>query len=60
MAEIHGATAQLLDEMGQSDRAASELQQDGVVVDTRSATLEDENTKLKRLVADAMLDNTAL
>ncbi|SMH26408.1 putative transposase [Mesorhizobium australicum] len=26
----------------------------------RSKTLEDENTKLKRLLADAMLDNAAL
>ncbi len=31
-----------------------------VSVAKRLKTLEDENTKLKRLLADAMLDNTAL
>ena len=38
----------------------SQIRWDHVSEARRLRTLEDENTKLKRLLADAMLDNSAL
>ncbi|VTZ24977.1 conserved hypothetical protein [Methylocella tundrae] len=38
----------------------SEIRRDGRVRGQASAALEDENAKLKRMLANAMLDNVAL
>jgi hypothetical protein len=44
-----------------SPQRQASIRQDGLHRrDTRLKALEDENTRLKRLLADAMLDNVAL